>query len=252
MSSKFEGRDDPFAALRSWVTDVAFGNEAAFEVVYKRRLAQYEQVATRATLVQLFREVLQKVHFCTFVLDGLDECTWLAEGRDGANSVAYFLSELGQAIADTTARIMVISRNEPEIRYGLSQFPGFSEYTISPEDVHADNIAYSRSIVDNKLSNKDESTRFSISQRMTNRCNGQFQWLKMQKELLRRGRNRKQLEKDIDAAPAGLDSLYDRNWGRIEGLRYEERTRAFSLLRWAAFSLRPLTVFEITGAVLVD
>ncbi|KAK1985680.1 prion-inhibition and propagation-domain-containing protein, partial [Colletotrichum cereale] len=252
LSSKFEGRDDPFMALRSWVAEVTLGNQVALDVVYKRRLAQHEQVATRATLVQLFREVVQAIPFCTFILDGLDECTWLGETQNGANSVAHFLSELRQAIADTTARIMVISRNELEIRYGLSQFPGFSEYTISPEDVHTDNIAYSRSIVDNKLSNKDESTRFSISHRMALRCNGQFQWLKMQEDFLRKGRNRKQLEKDIDAAPAGLDRLYDRNWERIEGLRHEERTRALSLLRWAAFSMRPLTVFEISGAVLID
>ncbi|KAK1579336.1 prion-inhibition and propagation-domain-containing protein, partial [Colletotrichum navitas] len=252
LSSKYEGRDDPFMALRSWVADVAFGDQAALDVVYKRRLAQHEQVATRATLVQLFREVVQTVPCCTFVLDGLDECTWLGESRDGANSVAHFLSELRQAIADTTARIMVTSRNEPEIWHGLSQFPGFNEYIISPEDVHADNIAYSRSIVDNKLSKQDESTRLSISQRMALRCNGQFQWLKMQEEFLRRGRSRKQLERDIDAAPAGLDRLYDRNWDRIQSLRHEDRTRAFSLLRWAAFSVRPLTVFEITGAVLVN
>ncbi|KAK2016068.1 ankyrin-1, partial [Colletotrichum eremochloae] len=252
LSSKFESRDDPFMALRSWTADVTFGNEAALDVVYKRRLGQHEQVAARATLVRLFREVVQTVPFCSFVLDGLDECTRLGESRGGANSVARFLIELKQAVADTTARIMVISRNEPEIRHGLSQFPGFAEYRISPEDVHADNIAYSRSIVDNKLSNKDDSTRYSIAQKMAIRCNGQFQWLKMQEDLLRKGRNRKQLEKDIDVAPAGLDGLYDRNWERIEGLRHEERTRTFSLLRWAAFSVRPLTVFELTGAVLVD
>ncbi|KAK1993863.1 hypothetical protein LX36DRAFT_545586, partial [Colletotrichum falcatum] len=70
--------------------------------------------------------------------------------------------------------------------------------------------------------------------------------------FLSKGRKRKQLEKDIDAAPAGLEGLYDRNWERIEVLRHEERTRAFSLLRWAAFSVRPLTVFETTGAVLLD
>ncbi|EFQ25939.1 uncharacterized protein GLRG_01083 [Colletotrichum graminicola M1.001] len=252
LSSKFEGRDDPFIAPRSWVADVAFGNQAALDIVYKRRLAQHEQVATRATLVQLFREVVQTVPFCTFVLDGLDECTWLGESRDGANSVAHFLSELRQAIADTTARIMVTSRNEPEIWHRLSQFPGFNEYLISPKDVHANNVAYSRSIVNNKLSKQDKSTKSNISQRMALRCNGQFQWLKMQEEFLRKGRSRKQLERDLDSAPAGLDRLYDRNWDRIQSLRHEDRKRAFSLLRWAAFSVRPLTVFEMTGAVLVD
>ncbi|OHW99193.1 ankyrin repeat domain-containing protein 52 [Colletotrichum incanum] len=252
LSSKFEGRDDPFLALRSWIAEVIFGNQAALDIVCKRRLAQHEQIATRSTIVRLFREVNQTVPFCTFVLDGLDECTWLGDNRNSSDSVTRFLNDLRQAIANTTARILVVSRSESEIRQGLSLFPGFIEYTISPEDVHTDNITYSRSIVNNKLPNKEEMTRLSLSQRMADRCNGQFQWLKMQEEVLRKGRNKKQLEKDIDETPAGLDRLYDRNWERIEKLRHEERTRAVSLLRWAAFALRPLTVCEITEAVLIN
>ncbi|TQN72406.1 Vegetative incompatibility protein HET-E-1 [Colletotrichum shisoi] len=251
LSSKFEGRDDPYAAVRSWIATVFFGSPAALDVVYKKRLAQHEQVATRATIMKLFREVLQAVPSCTFVLDGLDECTWLGENRNDGNSVARFLEELRQAITDTTVRILVTSRSEPEIRQELSQFPGFSEYAISPEDVRDDNVAYSRSIVNSKLPNKDESTRLSISQRMADRSNGQFQWIKMQEGFLRKGRNKKQLEKDIDETPAGLDRLYDRTWERIERLRDAEKNRAFSLLRWVAFALRPLTVCEITEAVLI-
>ncbi|KAK6218476.1 ankyrin repeat domain-containing protein 52 [Colletotrichum tabaci] len=252
LSSKFEGSDDPYAAVRSWIATVCFSSPAALDVVYKKRLAQHEQVATRATIMKLFREVLQAVPFCTFVLDGLDECTWLGENRNDGNSVARFLEELRQAITDTTVRILVTSRNEPEIRQELSQFPGFSEYAISPEDVRDDNVAYSRSIVNSKLPNKDEPTRLSISQKMADRSNGQFQWIKMQEGFLRKGRNKKQLEKDIDETPAGLDRLYDRTWERIERLRDVEKNRAFSLLRWAAFALRPLTVGEITEAVLIN
>ncbi|GKT61429.1 ankyrin repeat domain-containing protein 52 [Colletotrichum tofieldiae] len=252
LSSKSEGRDDPFLAIRWWLATMTFQSQAALDVVRKRRLAQHEQIATRATITHLLREVVQTVPFCTFVLDGLDECTWVGGGLSGSDSVTRFLEDLRQAIDDTTARILVVSRNEPEIRQGLTRYSGFSEYKISLEDVCADNIAYSRSIVDNKLSNKDEPTRLSISQRMADRCHSQFQWLRMQEDFLRKGRNQKQLEKDIDETPAGLDRLYDRNWERIERLRDVEKIRAFSLLRWAAFALRPLTVCEITEAVLIN
>ncbi|KAE9566076.1 hypothetical protein CGMCC3_g17755 [Colletotrichum fructicola] len=212
LSSTFEGRDDPFMAIRSWIAQVLLQSQAALEVVHKSRLAQHEQGTTRATIIKLFREVLQAVPSCTFVLDGLDECTCVEETRNSGTSMVRFLGELRQAVTDTTARILVVSRSEPEIRQGLTQYPGFSEYTISPEDVHTDNISYSRSIVNNKLPNKDEPTRLSISQKMADRYNGQFQWLKMQENFLRKGRNKKQLEKDIDETPAGLDHLYDRNW----------------------------------------
>jgi hypothetical protein len=120
-----------------------------------------------------------------------------------------------------------------------------------PEDVRSDTAAYSQSIVDRKLPNKSDDIRLTLSEAMTNRCQGQFLWLKMQEESLRRGMNKKQLQSAIENTPTGLDHLYDRNWTRITWLREWEKHRAFALLRWTAFALRPLTVCEITEAVLI-
>lgn len=87
---------------------------------------------------------------------------------------------------------------------------------------------------------------------MADHYNDQFQCLKMQQDFLRKGRLIKQLEKDIDETPTGLDRPYGRNWERIMAQRDINRTRALSLLRWAAFVLRPLTVSEISEAMLVN
>ncbi|KAF9770533.1 hypothetical protein IL306_011902, partial [Fusarium sp. DS 682] len=73
----------------------------------------------------------------------------------------------------------------------------------------------------------------------------------MQEESLRRGMNKKQLQSAIENTPTGLDHLYDRNWTRITRLGEWEKHRAFALLRWTAFALRPLIVCEITEAVLI-
>ncbi|KAF9770526.1 hypothetical protein IL306_011910, partial [Fusarium sp. DS 682] len=120
-----------------------------------------------------------------------------------------------------------------------------------PEVVRSDTAAYSQSIVDRKLPNKSDDIRSTLSEAMTNRCQGQFLWLKMQEESLRRGMNKKQLQSAIENTPTGLDHLYDRNWTRITRLREWEKHRAFALLRWTAFALRPLTVCEIIEAVLI-
>lgn len=85
---------------------------------------------------------------------------------------------------------------------------------------------------------------------MKERSEGQFQWVKLQEGSLRKGRSRKQLEREIDETPSGLDSLYDREWNRINAMGETDKGRALSLLRWTAFALRPLTVYEITEAVL--
>ncbi|RYP93534.1 hypothetical protein DL770_000418 [Monosporascus sp. CRB-9-2] len=119
--------------------------------------------------------------------------------------------------------------NEAEIRNALTDTTSleFVEYKVSPEDVRADTASYSRSIVDRKLPNKDEATRSDISRRMADRCKGQFLWLKMQEDYLRK-ENKKQLEDAIARTPPGLERLYDRT-----------------------SALRPLTVCEIAEAVLV-
>jgi hypothetical protein len=47
--------------------------------------------------------------------------------------------------------------------------------------------------------------------------------------------------------PQGHDHIYERNWNKIE-----RSDRAVALLRWAAFALRPLTIEEVTEAVLIN
>ncbi|KAJ4190007.1 hypothetical protein NW759_016751 [Fusarium solani] len=128
------------------------------------------------------------------------------------------------------ARVLFVSRDEPEIRHTLidDAGEGFAEYKIMPEVVRADTAAYSWSIVNRKLPNKSDDIRSTLSEAMTDRCQGQFLWLKMEEEPLRRGMNKKH--------------LYDRNWTRIARLEEWEKRRVFALLRWTAFALRPLTV----------
>jgi len=113
-------------------------------------------------------------------------------------------------------------------------------------------MLYSRDIVKKKLGNKTDAQRDEISRNMVKRCDGMFLWMRMLKNQLRGGMNARRLKEIIDETPAGIDRLYDRNWNRISSRPEYESKRARSILRWAAFSLRPLTVLELTEALLVD
>ncbi|KAF4501856.1 Ankyrin repeat domain containing protein 50 [Fusarium agapanthi] len=249
LSSRYDGRDDPFSAIRAWLTMMMQRSPGARDIVTKTRQTQHEPLASQATILQTFREVMVGIPGCILVLDGLDECTGMT--NTDTKSVLYFLQELRIAITNTTAKILISSRGDPIIQQGISDFHGYSEYTIVPDDVGPDLMAYSSKLVRAKLPNKDEPTRKSIARKMTNRSKGQFQWVKLQEGSLRRGRSRKQLEREIDETPSGLDSLYDREWNRINSMADSDKDRALSLLRWTAFALRPLTVYEITEAVLI-
>ncbi|KAK3934236.1 ankyrin repeat-containing domain protein [Diplogelasinospora grovesii] len=145
---------------------------------------------------------------------------------------------------------MIVSRDEPGIRRGLPSY--VSEYRILSEDVRLDTESYARTIVDRKLSKKSEATKNGLALRMADRCNGQFLWLKMQEGSLDSWMSKKALTEVIDETPAGLEHLYDRNWDDILRFPHLKRSRAIDLLRWAAFALPPLTVYEMTEALLIN
>uniref|UniRef100_A0A8H7TT20 ZZ-type domain-containing protein n=1 Tax=Bionectria ochroleuca TaxID=29856 RepID=A0A8H7TT20_BIOOC len=222
FSSDHASREDPFLALRSWVSQIISQNDDAFEHAWQSWLSDADLLANRVTVMNLFKQVVHDIPGCTLIADGLDE-------------------------------FLFVSRDEPGIRDVLMNdaHATFDEYRIMPEDVRPDTNAYAHAIVNRKLSNKSDNVRSTLSEAMSDRCQGQFLWLKMQEECLRGGMNKKQLRQAIENTPTGLNSLYDHNWTRIANLGEEARYRAFALLRWAAFSFRPLTVFEITDAVLI-
>jgi len=179
------------------------------------------------------------------VVDGLDECTVSA---DSGNSVARFIQDVKKAITSTT-RVLVVSREEPEIRQALwSGDPNrLAEYQISPEDVQADATAFARFLLDRKLPKKSEHDRVSLSQTMTARCEGQLLWLKMQEQNLKAWKNLGQLQRALEGTSTKLDHIYERNWDKIG-----RSDHVVALLRWAAFAIRPLTINKIAEAVLID
>lgn len=52
--------------------------------------------------------------------------------------------------------------------------------------------------------------------------------------------------------PIDLNKTYERNWKLIQDLLFEDRASALSILRWTTFALRPLTVAEITEALVFE
>ncbi|KAL6821876.1 ankyrin repeat-containing domain protein [Trichoderma sp. SZMC 28015] len=255
FSSDFESRDDPYEAIRCWVSEVISRSEAAFDHVRMEREKQDGLIATRTFILQIFSDILKIVPGCVFVIDGLDECTWLNKGNNPGrrDSITSFLENLDQTITNSATRVLIVSRDESEIRSGVEGMETtIFEYSILPEDVDSDTRRYAKCIVNKKLSKKSESLKADISEKMAMKCGGQFLWLKLQEDSLRSWKNQKQLQDAIDTTPSGLDSLYYRSWVRLSKLPKDERDRAFSLLRWVTFAIRPLTVAEIAEAVLIS
>ncbi|QRD87548.1 ankyrin [Aspergillus flavus] len=255
FSSDFE-RGDPFMAMRSWLSQLMFHTEA-LGFIRKKWESTQGQRAARGDVISLLRAIVSAIPECTFTLDGLDECDW-AKGSWPGNSddsITSFLRALRRATAGTSTRILIVSRDEPEIRRGLSNESPYDpvfEHRIIPEDVQNDVLTYCRSIVEEKLSTKTDEAKDEITKKLADRCNGQFLWIRLQQDTLRSGKSQRKLEQAINSTPSGIEHIYERNWMKIMGLTEEDRTRAISLLRWTAFSLRPLTISEISGALVIS
>lgn len=242
-------------AVRFWISQLV-SHERALGIVRGKWETTEAQRATRAEILSLMQEIISAVPGCTLVLDGLDECDFAKGSWPGSadDSISKFLESLRQVTKGTSTRVLIMSRNEPEIRYGLmgsGPDDDVFEHQISPDDVRDDVVAYSRSIVNEKLSRKPDATKDGITKRLAERCNGQFLWVRLQQETLRSGKSERNLHEAISSTPHGIEYFYERNWKRIMNLPDEDRTRAFSILHWTAFSVRPLTVSEISGALVV-
>lgn len=252
FSSEHQSRDDPYEALRAWISQLIAQHEGALSHAFETWSSSAESTATRSTLIKLLSNLIRMINGCTLIADGIDECT----NQENSNvSVQNFLSAIFNASAGTSSRILIVSRAEPAVHKSLETIDlgSFSvdEYVISQEDVRLDTSNYAASLVSSVLTNKNEDDQLSLSQSMASTCRGQFLWLKLQQKALRKWMNKKQLERVIKDCPPALHRLYDRTWARILSLEDRERLRAFQLLRWVCFAARPMTVLEITEAVLI-
>ncbi|KAI3331487.1 prion-inhibition and propagation-domain-containing protein [Xylariaceae sp. AK1471] len=258
FSSEIESRADPFVVMRSWILRLMTQAQQAFDLTREKWEATDGRTASKHDIKELFNSIVQNLPHCMFVVDGLDECT---VSGDVANlghkdSLLEFLESLTHTMSKSQSRLLIVSRNDLRIREGLridsNEMEGeLLELQIFPKDVETDATLYSQSIVSRKLGNKSEAQQEELSNRLVDRCQSMFLAIKLLEDDLRGGKNLKQLQRAIDQAPNKLNHIYDRNWGRIQNLEDTSRRRAFWILRWATFALRPLTVLEITECLLL-
>ncbi|KAL8724748.1 MAG: hypothetical protein Q9181_006692 [Wetmoreana brouardii] len=259
-SSNFGAQREPSAILRSWIAQLVFQNYDALDVVRDRGRQKSTHQASESDLWELFQSIMSHLPDCIFFVDGFDECYRAGDRKSNVGQFLRtdFLAKLKTSLATTCSRVLLVSRDEVDIRSQLSssnEHPsGLTMYerTISMEDVQSDVEIFSRSIVDNRLSNKDEILREEIAALMAERCQGMFLWIKLHQPELRKSKNRKQLRDTVGSIPLGLEHAYEQDWVNIQNLSSDDRSRALAILRWAMFATRPLTVGELTEALLID
>lgn len=243
----------PEDIIRVWISQIARVNQTTLDLVYTElSVSVFSLTLSSADLWRIFTKVVSQLEHCVFVVDGLDEYGSIDMVCED------FLIDLKQAFGQTSSAILVTSRDEPEIRTQLA-IQDTSDgalklywHSITKEDNFADVHLYSQHIVKQKLWKKDANLQRDLALQLAERCDGMFLWVSMSGKELRSGLSRSRLERIVGEVPKGLLPTYERNWQRILGQGHEDKARSLKILQWCTFSTRPLTVAELTEALIVD
>jgi KaiC/GvpD/RAD55 family RecA-like ATPase len=244
-ASSTDAHNDPFDILRSWIAQLANMGRECMDIVQDVWESAASHTASITEVVPLFPLVISAVPTCAFVIDGLDEF-WASED----DKRQEFLHYLHDVLWDKPSRLLFVSQDRVDIRYGMYFDDGdhraaVLEYTVKSQDVQPDIELYSRALVDKKLRNKDPTRRAALAAKLAEKSDGMFLWVKLQESSLRGGKNMIHLEKIVSQTPKKIQEIYCRNWSRILASEARDCRRAIAILRWATFSLRPLTVAEL-------
>ncbi len=251
-SSHAQRTEDFDSIVRTWITQLAQDSIEILNQCQKIRREHSGRRASRGVIWSLLKRILSQTPSCILALDGLDEF------RDVDETRGLFLEDLKRAVASTRVRILITSRNDPDIeaqlRASATQPKVYTmlECKLSNEDVKSDLGLYSQAVVAKRFPRQDETYRESLSAQLAEKADGMFLWIKLQLSQLRGSQNRKTVQRIMEGMPLGLDQTYERNWQDIQELPEPNRNRALDILRWLTFGIRPLTVQELVEALMIE
>lgn len=252
----------PSAILRAWVYQIVRDDPEALRYAQEIHGGNTSQIATTDNLWRLLRSLLRKDSDYTLVVDGFDECIGaeVSDSHSGDESLRVrFLESLTETLAGTRCRVLLFSRELDEIEEFFrkarerSGGKGFAKYKISSRDTQHDTTLVSRNMVDRKLDNQDEALKEELSAALGERSDGMFLWIQLTGKQLNPGDSEHDLRETVKKAPPGLENVFARE---LETIRQEPnerlRSRAEHILRWITCAMQPLTVSQISEALIVD
>ena len=193
---------------------------------------------------------------CTFVVDGFDECSTINKNsqRHTTDGRAEFLEYLIENTIDTRVRVLVLSRDNEDIRARLGTLtentvPMLLEYGISVDDTKTDIEHCSFDMINTRLAKKPKDLKAYLTTEAARKSDGMFLWLHLLSRELDPGENAKGLRKIVSEMPEEINETYERDLEKVKKLKPAQKARAIAILRWILFAMRPLTVRELAEAI---
>lgn len=257
--SEDEAKQEPYAIVRSWIAQLVQQNVRAVELAENLYRSTNMRTPTVSELWIIFHTICREVANIFLVIDGFDECTYInkASKFHTSDGRLKFIKELIKEVAGSNVHVLLVSRDISDIRKQKNDHLWspkslqWYEYGISQKDTVKDVQLVSFSIINSKLASKRQKLREELANDAAKRADGMFLWLQLLREQLNPIKNANQLRLTVSEMPEGVDQQYEKDLNRLMSLKDEERERGVAILRWVFFAVRPLTVGEITEALLL-
>lgn len=254
-SSDLEATRKPLNILRSWLGQLIRQSDGLLEEAWLTIAGKDQQVATEDELFRLLRVACEQFYTNpVFIIDGFDEL--LTTERDNRLEIepgrASFLERLLLLTEPLKCRVLIISRPEADIEatIKLNMKPDWrGEFRISKEHVQQDVHQFCRTTVKRQLRNKSPALQERLTKGVVERCEGMFLLGRLQIARLSPGRSEKELKSIISRMPTGLERAFERDIAVINHLDADDQIRASNILTWIMFAARPVTVAELTAAL---
>lgn len=257
--SEDEAKREPNAIIRSWIGQLVQQNVRAVELAENLYRSTNMRTPTVSELWLIFRSICRDLENIFLVIDGFDECTHInkASKFHTSDGRSNFINELVKEVSGTNVHVLLVSRDISDIRKQRNDHNWspeslkWYEYGIGQKDTVKDVQLVSFSMVNSKLASKREKLREELANDAAKRADGMFLWLQLLREQLKPFKNASQLRLIVSDMPEGVDQQYEKDLNRLMSLKDEERERGVAILRWVLFVVRPLTVRELTEALLL-
>ncbi|KFY17204.1 hypothetical protein V492_00821 [Pseudogymnoascus sp. VKM F-4246] len=197
-------------------------------------------------LMDVLQHMLQEFPQPYLILDALDECS-------DQDELMGILEQIAGWQVDEM-RVLVTSRKERNIEISLEDIVDEEcMICLQSQIVDKDIQTYVRQRLsdDKRLKKwqKDAEIRQEIITTLMERSCGMFRWAVCQMDSLGQCRSRSELRTALKTLPTTLDETYERILCAISD---SDSERAISILRWLAFSSRPLSVEELAEVAAIN
>ena len=210
-----------------------------FDLAFKR-LQSLSQSLTAAgdcsfeTLWSILEDFLNLLPHFSLLLDGLDEAT-----RTGANR--HFVEKIRTLGQLENSRILLFSRDLPEIRSGLSPCQALE---MSEDHISGDIVFFAKC----EIERNPRLHAFSndIIDRIEERAHGMFLWVRLMLEDLKSAKTRHILQKRLNDFPNALLAVYNHFCAQaLATLENDDVQQRCEILTLLSVAHRPLDVFEL-------